>query len=185
MTRALVPGSLHAALAAVATAMLVASPAAGQRLESRFDAAGQSDARENPVIEVTKWSTGALAAAAGVYAFVLQGDAEDAYEELEAICLTDPELCRGVTENGAYADPALEARYQDIRSDFRRSRLLLVGAHVLAVGSAVLFIVDLPRDETPENVPYEPPSLRVGVRPDGALEAGFRYPVSNIRTRSP
>lgn len=164
--------------------LLGAAPAAGQRVEGTVRPERETPA-ENPVIEIAKWSTGGLAAAAGIYAFVLQADAEDRYDALERQCIETPADCRGVTADGAYADPALEARYQDIRGDYRTSRLLLLGAHVLAVGSAVLFIVDLPRGETPENLPYDPPELRVGVRPDGALEARFRYPVSNILTRSP
>lgn len=169
-------------IAATAALLLAAAPAAGQRVESRFES---EPTPENPVIEIAKWTLGGLAAAAGAYAFVLQGDAEERYDALDRLCTESPSVCRPVTADGAYADPALEARYQDIRSDYRNSRFLLLGAHVLAVGSAVLFILDLPRDDTPDNVPYEPPALRVGVRPDGALEATLRYPVSNILTRSP
>lgn len=169
-------------IALSALSMLAAAPASGQRLETRFQS---EPAPENPVVEVAKWTLGGLAAAAGVYAFVLQADAEERYDALERLCTNSPALCRPLTADGAYADPVLERRYQDIRGDYRDSRLLLLGAHVLAVGSAVLFILDLPRDQTPDNVEYEPPALRVGVRPDGALQATLRYPVSNILTRSP
>lgn len=174
----------YAALLGAALLAGTAAPLGAQRVVSRFGAEPEQSA-ESPAIEIAKWSTGALAAGAVVSAFLIQGDAEDRYAELERFCRASPDACRELTPDGAYADPALEGRYQGIRDDYRTARLLLIGGQALALGSALLFILDLPRDPQPENVPYEPPELRVGVRPDGALEAGFRYPVSNILTRSP
>ena len=161
-----------------ALALLAAMPAdaAAQRVRTT---------RENPLVEIAKWTAGGLALAAGAFAFAVQHDAEDRYQQLERFCQESPAVCRDLTPDGAYADPALEARWQDIRGDYRESRLLLIGAHALAATSVVLFIVDLPRDATPENVPYEPPALRVGVGAGGRIEAAIRYPVSNILTRSP
>ena len=159
----------------------LAQPALAQRVETRFDDEPEG---ENPAVEIGKWSTGALALAAGAYAFVIQHDAEDRLEELERLCDEQPASCT-VDDDGEYLDPSLEDRYQDVRSDYRNSRWLLLGAHALAATSVVLFIVDLPRNPAPDNIPYEPPALRVGARADGAIEASFRYPVSNILTRSP
>lgn len=179
-------------LATAIALLAVAAPAAsGQRIhDTRFAPAPSatgtsSNTRENPVIEIAKWTTGGLALAAATFAFMTQNEAEDRLEELERFCLDDPNVCRELTADGAYADPALEARYQDIRGDYRNSRLLLVGAHVLAATSVVLFIVDLPREATPDNIPYDPPALRIGILPGGVVEAAIRYPVSNILTRSP
>ena len=170
------------ALVAAALALLIARPALAQNVPTTFEDEPEG---ETLIVEIAKWTAGGLALASGTYAFVTQHDAADRLEELERYCDEAPNVCADVTQDGAYADPALEARYQDIRRDYRNSRWLLFGAHVLAATSVVLFIVDLPRDATPDNVPYEPPALRVGVRADGALEASFRYPVSNILTRSP
>jgi len=159
----------------------IAQPVLAQRVETRFDDEPEG---ESLAVEVGKWSAGGLALAAGAYAFSIQNDAEDRLEALELFCDESPASCN-VDEEGEYVDPALENRYQDIRKDYRSSRWLLLGAHALAATSVVLFIIDLPRTSTPDNVPYDPPALRVGTRADGALEASFTYPVSNILTRSP
>ena len=166
---------------AAAGCALLAQPLSAQRVATRFDDEPEG---ENPVVEIGKWSTGGLALAAGAYAFVIQHDAEDRLDDLERFCDDNPPSCV-VDGSGEYADRALENDYQDIRGDYRNARWLLLGAQALAATSVVLFIVDLPRDATPDNVPYEPPALRVGRRADGGIEASFRYPVSNIRTRSP
>ena len=169
---------------ALAAAALVgsAAPAHAQRVQTRFDDEPEG---ESLAVEIGKWSTGGLAIAAGAWAFMMQADAEDDYEALEAFCGENPSVCADVNPSGEYNDAALERRYQNVREDYRNARWTLIGAHVLAATSVVLFIVDLPRGSTPENVPYEPPALRVGARPDGALQASFTYPVSNILTRSP
>jgi len=168
--------------AASALLGLAAAPVAAQHVPTTFEDEPEG---ENALVEIAKWTAGGLALAAGAGAFIIQGDAQDRFEELERFCEESPAVCAEVTADGRYADPALERRYQDIRTDYRNSRWLLYGAHLLAATSVVLFIVDLPRDATPDNVPYEPPALRVGVRADGGVEASFRYPVSNILTRSP
>ena len=169
-------------LAAAIVLFASAAPARAQRVETRFDDEPEG---EDLLVEIGKWTTGGLAVAAGAWAFVIQHDAEDRYEDLEAFCVESPHVCADVNEDGEYNDQALEGRYQDIREDYRNARWALIGAQVLAATSFVLFIVDLPRNATPDNVPYDPPAFRVGPRADGALEASFRYPVSNILTRSP
>lgn len=169
-------------LALVIASFVSVTPAQAQRVETRFDDEPEG---ENTLVEIGKWTSGGLALAAGVWAFMTQHDAEDRYEALESYCLENAQVCADVNEDGAYNDPALERRYQDIRGDYRNARWGLIGAHVLAATSVMLFIIDLPRTSAPDNVPYDPPALRIGARPDGALEASFRYPVSNILTRSP
>lgn len=156
-------------LVALAALAALAQPLAAQRVTTRFDDEPEG---ENLYVEIGKWSSGAAALAAGAYAFLMQADAEDRLEELEAFCDTSPASC-AVDDGGAYADPALEDRYQDIRGDYRTSRWLLIGSQVLAATSVVLFIIDLPRNPTPDNVPYDPPALRVGARRGGGFEAAL------------
>ena len=150
----------------------LARPALAQRVETRFDDEPEG---ESLAVEVGKWSAGGLALAAGAYAFSIQNDAQDLLEELELLCDQSPSSCN-VDDDGEYVDPALENRYQDIRQDYRTSRWLLLGAHALAATSVVLFIIDLPRTSTPDNMPYDPPALRVGTRADGAIEARLTAP---------
>lgn len=157
------------------------APLAAQRIQPIEPAAE----RESIALEVAKWTSGGLAVAAGVAAFVLQDRASERFADLEAFCSAEPDVCRQLNPDGSYADAATEARYQDIRRDFRDARWTLIGAHALAVGTIVLFVLDLPQDPAPENIPYEPPALRVGIGRAGTLEASITYPVSNIFTRSP
>ena len=154
----------------LAALLVAAEPVRAQRVETRFDDEPEG---ESLAVEIGKWSSGAIAIAAGAYAFAIQHDAEDRLEELELLCDQSPASCN-VDGDGEYADPALENRYQDIRKDYRNSRWLLLGAQALAATSVVLFIIDLPRTSTPDNVPYDPPALRVGARPGGGVEASVR-----------
>jgi hypothetical protein len=155
---------MRRALLLPAALALLAQPALAQRVETRFEDEPEG---ESLAVEVGKWSAGGVALAAGAWAFVIQNDAEDRLDELELLCEQSPVSCT-VDGDGEYTDRALENRYQDIRKDYRNSRWLLLGAHVLAATSVVLFIIDLPRTSTPDNIPYDPPALRVGTRADGS-----------------
>lgn len=175
----------------VAAALLcaVAAPASAQRLERRFaerpEPAAPSLLPSIRPLTVAKWSAAALAVGAAVYGFVQQDRADSRYSELEALCATDRTRCRDLTASGAYADPELETRYRSILGEYHTGRNLLIGSQVALAGAIVLFVLDMRDDDATKNVPYDPSRLRLGVREDGAVVAGFRYPVSNITTRSP
>lgn len=170
-------------LSAVGLALVLAAapePAAAQWRAVRFDAPppaermAQPDARSpwRP-LRLAKYGTAALAVGTGVWGFLVQEDADDAYRALEDRCAEEPDLCRELLDDGSYADPTLEGEYQAIREDYRTARFLLVGSQVVLAASVALFILDLPGDGTEPNIPYEPERLRLGVGArDGALLLG-------------
>lgn len=183
--RSLFPGAAAvAALSLIGVALLQPAPAAAQwradRFADRAATAEQPDARPSwRLLRIAKWTTAATALGTGIYGFVLQDDADSRFRELEDLCEVERERCRELEPDGSYADPGLESRYQRIREDYRTARVLLVVSQVALAGSIALFILDLPDDPTPRNVPYEPERLDFGVRSgmDGRvlLEGRWRY----------
>ena len=68
----------------------------------------------------------------------------------------------------------MEQRYQRIVDRDDRARLALLGGQIGLAASVIMFIIDLPDRVTPEDIPYDPKPLRVGLRSDGSTEMAFR-----------
>ena len=102
-------------------------------------------------IQWGKWA--AAAAAVGFTALgVRQHNAGDAaYTDLINYCRT--RVC-ALTPAGRYADPQAEARYQRVVRDDRSARAWLIGGQVAAIGSAVLWVLQLRSTREPPNIPY-------------------------------
>jgi len=122
-------------------------------------------------VRIAKWALLAGGAGAALYGLQQNQRADDAYERLEALCLEDADRCRQRTQDGAYADPALEQQYQVVRDYDGRARTSLLAGQLGVAGSAVLFIIDLRNARPPRNIPFEPSRIEVGVVPGGL---GFR-----------
>ena len=175
----------RAIIATLSAAVLLAAPLAAQHRIDRFpppaqQAATSSDLDERGFLRplnLAKWGSAAAAVGAGVWGFVLQDDAEGELRALETLCNAEPQRCRDLLPDGRYADPALERRYSAIRGDYRMARRLLVVSQLALAGSVALFILDLPDDDDPPNIPYDPP-VRLDLTPDGAVELR-----GTIRTR--
>jgi len=167
----------------IAPALAPVAPAAAQeRAPSRFAAAepGETPAVQSPSfrpLRIAKWSTAVLTAAVAGIGVASYMRADDRYAALERACVESPEACAERLPNGAYADPRLEAMYQDVLRYDSRARLALIGSQVGLAASVVLFILDLRDDTTPPNIPYDPRPLRVGPSRDGGVEFGFGVPV--------
>ncbi len=127
-------------------------------------------------VTVTKWLTLAAAVGLGTTAAIVHEDAEDSFAELERACLADPDNCRNVTADGAYADPQLESLFQDVVTKDRTARWSLIGAEVSFGASVLLFIVDFQKKSGPGDIPYDPDSeksrLRLSAVPG---EVSLRY----------
>ena len=124
---------------------------------------GQDTARvapRHPVIRVGKWVTLAGAAASATYGIVANRDADERYSDLEQLCQDDPSRCTRRSTNGPFTDAALEAEYQDILRLDRRAKYSLAAGQISMALSVVLFILDLPRGGTGEDIPYKPPRFR-------------------------
>lgn len=115
-------------------------------------------------VTVTKWLTLAAAAGLGTMAAIVHEDAEDSFAELERACLADPDNCRNVTADGAYADPQLESLFQDVVTKDRTARWSLIGAEVSFGASVLLFIVDFQKKSGPGDIPYDPDSEKSRLR---------------------
>ncbi len=101
-----------------------------------------------------KWGKWAAAAAAvGFTALgVRQHNAGDAaFTDLINYCRTN--VCT-LTPAGRYADPQAESRYQRVVRDDRSARAWLIGGQVAAIGSAVLWVLQLRSAREPANIPY-------------------------------
>lgn len=127
-------------------------------------------------LRVAKWTIGAASLGTALYGFVQNRAADDAYSELERMCQAQEEVCRQRLPGGAYADPGLEAQYQDVRRLDQRARVSLIAGQVGIATSVVLFLLDLRNEQPPPNIPYEPKGLEVGASGDGGLSVRFSLP---------
>lgn len=125
-------------------------------------------------LRVAKWTTAAGAAGAAVYGVMQNRRADEQFEQLEQVCVTETWRCVERLPSGAYADAELEARYQDVRSLDSRARMALIAGQAGVAASVVLFILDLRNSDGPENIPYEPRTLEVRPSRDGGMSLTVR-----------
>ena len=124
--------------------------------------------RASPMIKWGKWA--AVAAAVSFTALGIgQHNAGDAtFSDLVRHCRTT--LCT-LTAAGRYADPAAEALYQRVVRDDRSARAWFIGGQVAALGSALLFVLELRRTREPPSIPFS----GLVVEPDGyGTRVGWR-----------
>lgn len=140
-------------------------PAATPAIQSGADEGGRSTLR------LIKWGTLAVSAGASLYGFQVHGRADDEFQSLERICEADPGRCQTRNADGSFADPDLEARYQRVLDRDGSARAALILAQVGLAATIVLFIMDLGGNETPPDIPFEPPRMRV--TPDGVTEVSY------------
>jgi hypothetical protein len=155
----------------------LASAAPALNAQERAPSARDSTMRpSNPVVRVSKWITLAGAAGAAAWGINANRDADQRYSDIERVCLTTPERCRSRTSSGAFSDAELEQQYQDVLGLDRRAKTALIAAEVSVATSIVLFIVDLPRNNRGEDIPYHPPRLEI--RNSGSrLQLSYRLPL--------
>jgi hypothetical protein len=128
-------------------------------LASRADAQGIT-----PVVKYGKWALLAGAIGMNYMAARAHGDADDAFDVIEATCAVDQARC-ALGPDGGYADPAMEELYQTTLQHDQEARRWLIGGETALVGSAVMFIWELTRPkDRPDDIPFEPEvrSLRAG-----------------------
>ncbi|MGH7545847.1 MAG: hypothetical protein ACREKI_06660 [Gemmatimonadota bacterium] len=122
---------------------------------------------------LAKWVS--LAGTIGIagLGFSAHESAEDRFAALEALCASDVDRCR-VTDEGTYVDAEAEALFQDVLDKDREARIYLVGSQIGLVATVTLFILDLKNGGGPENIPYEPETIRLHVTPDEVRLAWYR-----------
>ena len=154
-----------------------------QQVEDRFPAqdSGRVEARYafRP-LRIAKWTTLLASGGAAAYGFTQNRSADRDYEQLERECEAQPLSCLKGPDGETYANAELEQRYQRIVDRDDRARLALLGGQIGLAASVIMFIIDLPDRVTPEDIPYDPKPLRVGLRRDGGTELGFRIELGSF-----
>jgi hypothetical protein len=133
------------------------------------ESAALQEARGWTSLRVAKWTTAGLAAGAAVYGVLNNRKADDEYEQLEQVCVVQPERCGERLPGGAYADADMEAQYQNIRALDRRARTALIAGQVGIAAAVLLFVLDLRHDDGPANIPYDPDLLDIVPARDGGM----------------
>lgn len=177
---ALQRGRVAAVLLAGTVALAVFADPAGAQSDSTAAAqppAGRVQADSTPASPVPgpwalgwgKWAAAALAAGFTTLGIEHHNDGNAAYRSLITYC-GQTAICT-IAPDGRYADPTAEATYQRVVRRDRAARAWLVAGQLTALGSAVLFVMDLMRQREPPNIPYsgllvesEGGVTRVGVR---------------------
>lgn len=145
------------------------APAMAQHAEKRFESARDSVVSGRGAwtpIRVAKWSTLLASTSAAAYGFAQNRTADGDYQEIERLCLATSSSCDRTPGSDAYADVALETRYQAVVRRDDRAQVALLAGQVGLAASMLLFILDLPNGSGPKDIPYEPKPLRVGFTAD-------------------
>jgi len=115
-------------------------------------------------VGVTKWVTLTTAIGLGTAGALLHRDANEVFNQLDALCRSDPDNCRDRNPDGSYADPVLENMYQTVVKKDGQARAVFVGAQISFGASVLLFIVDFQKGDGPGNIPYDPDSQKSALR---------------------
>ena len=125
-----------------------------------------------PGIRYGKWAAAALAVGATAVGLHQHNAGNDAYAALVRYC-GELVTCT-IGSDGRYADPAAEATYQRVVRDDRSARAWLVAGQLAALGTAVLFVLELRHEGGPPNIPFNGLMVESG---DGVTRVGFRVPI--------
>lgn len=125
-------------------------------------------------VGVAKWITLGASAGLAAYGFDRNDAADELFRELETICESQPDRCFPLRADGTYADDELEAIFQEVRELDGRARIALIASQVGIAASVLLFILDLPEDDSPPDIPFDPP--RIGVGADGSAHVSVTVP---------
>jgi hypothetical protein len=159
---------------AVVTAAIwaVAGAAAAQPLLAQSDSAAPAPYRTAPAIKWGKWAV-AIAAVGSTALGIHQHNAgNNAYRALVLYC--GQAITCAIGPDGRYRDARAEATYQQVVRDDRSARAWLVFGQVAALGSAVLFILELRHETGPPNVPFSGLMVESAA---GVTRVGYRIPV--------
>lgn len=125
-------------------------------------------------MRIVKWTALIASAGAAGYGFAQNRVADEDYERLEMECEEAPTSCAKVAGSDAYANPVLEQRYQRILKRDENARTALLAGQIGIAASVIMFIIDLPARESPEDIPYEPNPVRFGLSRDGRAQLEMR-----------
>jgi hypothetical protein len=154
----------------------VPAPARAQRVDNSLrmqDTTRVLRANWRPM-RIVKWTALLASGGAAAYGFAQNRVADRDYHQLELECEEAPASCIKLAGSESYANPALEQRYQRILERDENARTALLAGQIGIAASVIMFIIDLPDRESPEDIPYEPRPLRVGLGRGGAAQLEVR-----------
>ena len=125
-------------------------------------------------LRIVKWTALLASGGAAAYGFAQNRVADRDYQQLELECEEAPTSCIKLAGSESYANPALEQRYQDILKRDNNAKTALLAGQIGIAASVILFIIDLPDRESPEDIPYEPRPLRLGLSRSGGAHLEVR-----------
>jgi hypothetical protein len=161
----------------VLAALVITSDARAQRLNNAFrigqDTTQDVRAAWRPM-RIVKWTSLIASTGAAAYGFSQNRVADREYEQLERDCEEAPFSCARASESGPYLDAALEQRYQRILDRDDNAKVALLAGQIGIAASVIMFIIDLPDREAPEDIPYEPKPVRFGLSRDGRAQLDVR-----------
>ena len=147
-------------------------PLLGRPAVAQTDSTASAAYHIPPAIKWGKWAAAALAVGATAFGVHQHNAGNNAYADLV-------EYCGGVTcsigPDGRYVDARAEATYQRVVRNDRSARVLIVGGQLAALGSAVLFVMELRHRTGPPNIPFN--GLMVESS-QGVTRVGFRVPIN-------
>jgi hypothetical protein len=134
----------------------------------------QAQAQEvGPIIRYGKWVLAAGAVGMNLLAANAHGNAEEAFDQVEAACLENSLRCI-INQEGVYADAQVEAFYQASLHQDRVARRWLIFGETALIGAAAMFVWEFTRKtHEPDNIPFEP---EFSTLPDGTSRFGVRVP---------
>ena len=162
-----------AMVSVLSLALVLGNVEAQQRAPANAPTDSAFRSSRHVLVGVGKWLTLAGAAGAAAWGITSNREADRRYEDLERLCVSDPDRCHRRTSGGAFSDAALEQEYQAILDLDDRAKLALAAAEISVATSVVLFILDLPRNTRGEDIPYHPPRLEIGVDGRNRLSLGI------------
>lgn len=126
-------------------------------------------ARTSAFVHYGKWGAAALFAGLTAIGAIEHGNANHAFNGLQDYCKAGNSCTIG--QDGRYANPVAEARYQEVVRGDRAARVFLVSGQVALAGATTLFILELLKDRGTHNIPFN--GLRVAPGTAGTTRVGW------------
>lgn len=171
---ALAQSDTAAAPAAPPAAVPAPAPAARQPADPALE---QAPYRTPPGIRWGKWGAALVAVAATGIGVHQHNAGNNAYADLVHYCAN---VTCTIGPDGHYEDGFAEATYRQVVRDDRSARVWIVAGQLAAVGSAVLFVLELKHQSEPPNIPYSGLLVESGL---GETRIGWRVPVRILTGR--
>jgi hypothetical protein len=155
----------------VVAALVIAAVPAARPAFAQSDSAPAPPRRAGPAITWGKWAAAAAALGTTALGIHQHNAGNGTFHTLVLYCGQVATCTLG--PDGRYLDARAEATYQRVAHFDRSARLWLAVGQVAAVGSAVLFVLELKHETGPPNIPFNGITVESG---NGVTRVGYRIP---------